>query len=166
MPRTPGTPPPISRPRRAIWLNIRVIGEQYAWSFFYPEVEGEERVYAYNDMYVPGMTVTLDVQSKDVAHSWWIPELGGKLDALPGYTNKTWFRIPLDAIPRVTTAWSTRASAPSCAGATTPTASRAWDRAALRRLAGLARSARRRISRPPRKRRRRGEERESGEESR
>jgi cytochrome c oxidase subunit II len=81
-------------------LNIRVIGEQYAWSFFYPEVEGEERVYAYNDMYVPvGMTVTLDVQSKDVAHSWWIPELGGKADALPGYTNKSWFRIPLDAIP-------------------------------------------------------------------
>ena len=59
-----------------------MIGEQYAWSFFYPEVEGEERVYAYNDMYVPvGMTVTLDVQSKDVAHSWWIPELGGKFDA-------------------------------------------------------------------------------------
>jgi cytochrome c oxidase subunit II len=80
-------------------LNIRVVGEQYAWSFFYPEVEGQERVYAYNDMYVPvGVTVTLDVQSKDVAHSWWIPELGGKADAVPGYTNKTWFRIPLDAL--------------------------------------------------------------------
>jgi cytochrome c oxidase subunit 2 len=80
-------------------LNIRVVGEQYAWSFFYPEVEGQERVYAYNDMYVPvGATVTLDVQSKDVAHSWWIPELGGKADALPGYTNKTWFQIPLDAL--------------------------------------------------------------------
>jgi cytochrome c oxidase subunit 2 len=82
------------------FLPIRVVGEQYAWSFFYPDVEGQERVYAYNDMYVPvGMTVTLDVQSKDVAHSWWIPELGGKADAVPGYTNKTWFRIPLDAIP-------------------------------------------------------------------
>jgi cytochrome c oxidase subunit 2 len=80
-------------------LNIRVVGEQYAWSFFYPEVEGQDRVYAYNDMYVPvGATVTLDVQSKDVAHSWWIPELGGKADALPGYTNKTWFQIPLDAL--------------------------------------------------------------------
>jgi cytochrome c oxidase subunit II len=81
------------------FLNIRVVGEQYAWSFFYPDVEGQGRVYAYNDMYVPvGMTVTLDVQSKDVAHSWWIPELGGKADAVPGYTNKSWFRIPLDAI--------------------------------------------------------------------
>jgi cytochrome c oxidase subunit II len=91
-------PPP---PEGSASLNIRVVGEQYSWSYFYPEEEeGEERLYAYNDMYVPvGMTVTLDVQSKDVAHSWWIPELGGKMDAIPGYTNKTWFRIPLDAIP-------------------------------------------------------------------
>jgi cytochrome c oxidase subunit 2 len=89
-----------SPPRGSASMNIRVVGEQYAWSFFYPDVEGEERVYAYNDMYVPvGMTITLDVQSKDVAHSWWIPKLGGKMDAIPGYTNKTWFRIPVDAIP-------------------------------------------------------------------
>jgi cytochrome c oxidase subunit 2 len=89
--------PPVPEGSEA--LNIRVVGEQYAWSFFYPEVEGQERVYAYNDMYVPvGVTVTLDVQAKDVAHSWWIPELGGKADAVPGYTNKTWFRIPADAI--------------------------------------------------------------------
>jgi cytochrome c oxidase subunit 2 len=81
-------------------MNIRVVGQQYSWAFFYPDVEGQERVYAYNDMYVPvGMTVTLDIESTDVAHSWWIPQLGGKMDAVPGYTNKTWFRIPLDAIP-------------------------------------------------------------------
>ena len=81
-------------------MNIRVVGQQYSWTFYYPDVEGQERVYGYNDMYVPvGMTVTLDVQATDVAHSWWIPELGGKADAVPGYTNKTWFRIPLDAIP-------------------------------------------------------------------
>ena len=39
-------------------------------------------------------TVTLDITSQDVAHSWWIPKLGGKFDAIPGYTNKTWFKIP------------------------------------------------------------------------
>jgi cytochrome c oxidase subunit II len=78
-------------------LNIVVTGEQYVWSFLYP---GEERVLAYTDMYVPvGMTVTLDIRAKDVIHSWWIPPLGGKMDAVPGYTNKTWFQIPLDAIP-------------------------------------------------------------------
>ena len=88
-----------SPPGEGFTLNIRVVGEQYAWSFFYPQEEGQDRVYAYNDMYVPiGATVTLDVLSKDVAHSWWIPELGGKADAVPGYTNKTWFQIPLDAL--------------------------------------------------------------------
>jgi cytochrome c oxidase subunit II len=87
-------------PRGSPSMNITVIGEQYAWSFFYPQEEGEDRVYSYNDMYVPiGMTITLDVRAKDVIHSWWIPPLGGKMDAVPGYTNKTWFQIPLDALP-------------------------------------------------------------------
>ena len=51
-------------------------------------------------MVVPvGMTVLLDITADDVVHSWWIPKLGGKMDAVPGYTNKLWFRIPPDAIP-------------------------------------------------------------------
>jgi cytochrome c oxidase subunit II len=86
-------------PEGSASMNIKVIGEQYAWSFFYPQEEGEDRVYSYNDMYVPvGMTITLDVEAKDVVHSWWIAPLGGKMDAVPGYTNKTWFQIPLGAL--------------------------------------------------------------------
>ena len=38
-------------------------------------------------------TVTLDIEAQDVAHSWWIPQLGGKFDAVPGHTNYTWFKI-------------------------------------------------------------------------
>jgi cytochrome c oxidase subunit 2 len=87
-------PPP---PPGSAQLHIGVDGQQFVWRFQYP---GSERVFSYVDMYVPvGMTVTLDVTSDDVAHSWWIPALGGKADAIPGYTNKTWFKIPLDAIP-------------------------------------------------------------------
>ena len=57
-----------------------------------PAVDGKE-VFAYEEMVVPvGMTVTLDITADDVAHSWWIPKLGGKMDALPGYTNHTWFK--------------------------------------------------------------------------
>ena len=37
-------------------------------------------------------TVTLEVYSQDVAHSWWVPKLGGKVDAIPGHDNETWFR--------------------------------------------------------------------------
>jgi cytochrome c oxidase subunit 2 len=70
-------------------LRIEVSGQQYIWSFRYPS-----GVIAYEQMVVPtGTTVLLDIVSKDVAHSWWIPRLGGKADAIPGYTNHTWFRI-------------------------------------------------------------------------
>ena len=37
---------------------------------------------------------SLDINAQDVAHSWWIPKLGGKMDAIPGYTNHTWFKVP------------------------------------------------------------------------
>ena len=74
-------------------------------------------------MVVPvGMTVLLDITADDVIHSWWIPKLGGKMDAVPGYVNKTWFQIPQDAIPEGADAGGLlRASAPSSAAATTPT---------------------------------------------
>jgi cytochrome c oxidase subunit 2 len=74
-------------------MNIKVDGMQYAWQFTYPN-NGDKPVFTFTDMYVPvGMTITLDIGSNDVQHSWWIPELGGKMDALPGYTNKTWFKV-------------------------------------------------------------------------
>jgi cytochrome c oxidase subunit 2 len=77
-------------PPRGARLHIRVDGQQYVWRYQYP---GREAVYSYEEMVVPvGMTVTLDITSDDVAHSWWIPKLGGKFDALPGYVNKTWFK--------------------------------------------------------------------------
>ena len=79
-------------------LQITVNGQQYVWRYHYP---GKENLLVYGDMVVPvGMTVLLDVTADDVVHSWWIPKLGGKMDAVPGYTNRTWFRIPPDAIPQ------------------------------------------------------------------
>jgi cytochrome c oxidase subunit II len=79
-----------SPPGDSASMNIRVDGQQYVWRFQYP---GPKEVFAYEEMVVPvGMTVTLDITSDDVAHSWWIPRLGGKFDAIPGYTNKTWFK--------------------------------------------------------------------------
>ena len=51
--------------------------------------------FSYEEMVVPvDTTVTLDINAQDVAHSWWIPKLGGKIDAIPGYTNHTWFKVP------------------------------------------------------------------------
>ena len=72
-------------------LKIAVDGRQYLWRFDYP---GEDGVFAYHDLVVPiNTTVVLDITASDVDHSWWIPKLGGKADAVPGHTNSTWFRI-------------------------------------------------------------------------
>jgi cytochrome c oxidase subunit 2 len=80
-------------PPKGVAMNIKVDGMQYVWQYTYPSI-GRKKVFSYTDMHVPvGMTVTLDIGSNDVQHSWWIPDLGGKMDALPGYTNKTWFKV-------------------------------------------------------------------------
>ena len=76
-------------------LNIEVNGQQYVWRFSYPDGDQNSlnNVFAYEEMVVPtNTTVTLEIRAQDVAHSWWIPQLGGKFDAIPGSTNFTWFK--------------------------------------------------------------------------
>jgi cytochrome c oxidase subunit 2 len=78
-------------------LNIQVNGQQYIWRYTYPDGDTNDlnNAFSYQEMVVPvDTTVTLEIRAQDVAHSWWIPKLGGKFDAIPGYTNYTWFKIP------------------------------------------------------------------------
>jgi cytochrome c oxidase subunit 2 len=78
-------------------LQITVVGRQFLWQYFYPGAalaDGLGAPYSYEELVVPvETTVTLDVVSEDVVHSWWVPALGGKVDAVPGYHDYTWFRI-------------------------------------------------------------------------
>jgi cytochrome c oxidase subunit 2 len=70
-------------------LHVTVEARQFYWQFDYPN--GARSV---NDLYVPaGRVVDLTVVSPDVVHSWWIPALGGKIQAIPGVTNHTWFKV-------------------------------------------------------------------------
>ncbi|HEX2346430.1 MAG TPA: cytochrome c oxidase subunit II [Gaiellaceae bacterium] len=71
-------------------LEIKVIGRQFYWQFEYPN-----GVIAIDTMRAPaGVPVRLEVTApdSDVIHSWWIPALGGKIDAIPGTMNETWFQ--------------------------------------------------------------------------
>jgi cytochrome c oxidase subunit 2 len=73
-------------------LDVTVEGHQFYWLFRYPN-----GAIGFDDMLVPtGKNVRLTVVSppQDVNHSWWVPKLGGKIDAIPGRTNYTWFRAP------------------------------------------------------------------------
>jgi cytochrome c oxidase subunit 2 len=69
-------------------VRIQVSGQQYLWRYQYPN-----GAISFETMTVPeDVTVILTLKANDVAHSWWIPKLGGKFDAIPGLTNKTWFK--------------------------------------------------------------------------
>ena len=78
-------------------LKITVVGRQFVWQYIYPgagEADGLGAPYSYQEMVVPTKTtVTLNIVSADVVHSWWVPQLGGKFQAVPGYHNYTWFKV-------------------------------------------------------------------------
>jgi cytochrome c oxidase subunit II len=79
-------------------VDVRVEGYRYYWNLTYPN-----GVIAVDNLRAPvGQTVKLDVSAPDfeVIHSWWIPALGGKFDAIPGKTNVTWFNADAPGIYR------------------------------------------------------------------
>lgn len=67
--------------------TIRVIGHQFWWEIHYPDQE----VITANEIHIPaGQPVKLEVTTADVIHSFWIPELQGKIDMIPGQINSIW----------------------------------------------------------------------------
>jgi cytochrome c oxidase subunit 2 len=71
-------------------MKVRVVGEQFTWTFYYPNGRGKE--IASPQLYLPkGKQVKFDVQSKDVLHDFWVPAFRQKIDAVPGIT--THFRV-------------------------------------------------------------------------
>jgi cytochrome c oxidase subunit II len=70
-------------------LTIEVIGHQWWWEVRYPE----QQVILANEIHLPiGRPVKILLQSSDVIHSFWVPNLAGKTDAIPGVTNATWLQ--------------------------------------------------------------------------
>jgi cytochrome c oxidase subunit 2 len=70
-------------------ITVKVEGRQFYWRYTYPN--GAVSV---NELRVPaGRPIELEITAPayDVAHSWWVPTLAGKTDAIPGKTNRTWF---------------------------------------------------------------------------
>jgi cytochrome c oxidase subunit II len=84
------------RPPNGHALNVQVNGQRYIWRFTYPDNDDNtlNNTFSYETLVVPTKTtIALTIKAQDVAHSWWIPKLGGKADAIPGHTNFTWFKI-------------------------------------------------------------------------
>lgn len=68
-------------------MVINVIGHQFFWEFQYPDLG----VNTTNEMHIPvGQRVQINLDSADVIHSFWVPQLAGKTDAIPGDDNSMW----------------------------------------------------------------------------
>lgn len=78
-------------------LTVEVMAQQWAWNFRYPGPDGkfntEDDIVTFNEMHIPvGKPVLIRLQSKDVIHSFYLPNFRTKQDAIPGTTTRLWFQ--------------------------------------------------------------------------
>jgi cytochrome c oxidase subunit 2 len=70
---------------------VEVIGRLWWWELRYLDEDGNLIAAAANEMHVPvGLPVRVRLISKDVIHSFWVPQLQGKTDLIPGQVNESW----------------------------------------------------------------------------
>jgi cytochrome c oxidase subunit 2 len=68
-------------------INLHVIGHRWWWEFDYTDLG----IQTANELHIPvGATVQITLDSVDVIHSFWVPQLSGKTDTIPGQTNHMW----------------------------------------------------------------------------
>ncbi len=70
-------------------LTVRVTAWQWWWDVHYPD----QQFYTANEIHIPvGQPVRVELTSGDVVHNFWIPELQGKFDLIPGRTHTIWIQ--------------------------------------------------------------------------
>ncbi|MCS7250886.1 MAG: cytochrome c oxidase subunit II [Thermoflexus sp.] len=76
-------------------LPVKVIGRQWWWEFQYPTLG----ITTANELVIPvGRPIRALVTSADVIHSFWVPQLGGKMDAIPGRENPVWLQSDVEGV--------------------------------------------------------------------
>ena len=81
----------VSRPPKTPSLTIQVTGSQFWWSVRYQTAAPARSFITANEIHIPvGVPVRIELSSADVIHSFWIPQLAGKMDVIPGQTNVSW----------------------------------------------------------------------------
>ena len=67
--------------------DLIIIGHQWWWEARYPQ----SGVVTANEIHIPvGRRLLVELRSADVIHDWWVPELGRKMDMIPGKANSVW----------------------------------------------------------------------------
>jgi cytochrome c oxidase subunit 2 len=72
-------------------MTIAFVGHQWWWEVQYSDPVASNRITTANEIHIPvGEPVVLNLSSRDVIHSFWVPALHGKRDLLPGYETAFW----------------------------------------------------------------------------
>ncbi len=79
-------------------LQVEVLAEQFAWNVRYPgpdqRFETEDDITTINQLHLPmGEPVLIRLRSKDVIHSFFVPEFRVKQDAIPGLPTQVWLKL-------------------------------------------------------------------------
>jgi cytochrome c oxidase subunit 2 len=83
----------VAMPARAGDLTLQVTASQWWWNVRYKNEDPSQVFDAPNEIHIPvGRPVRIELTSADVIHSFWIPQLAGKMDVIPGQTNVTWLQ--------------------------------------------------------------------------
>jgi cytochrome c oxidase subunit 2 len=91
----------LTMPPATTAVPIKVVGHQYWWEVTYPDSIPQNTVVTANEVHIPvGTPVVMELASRDVIHSIWVPQLAGKKDLLPGYTRSLWFRADTPGVYR------------------------------------------------------------------
>ena len=74
-------------------LTIEINGHQWWWEVAYADTSAHGRFTTANEIHIPvGEPVLFLLEADDVIHSFWVPNLAGKKDLIPGYTQSVWFQ--------------------------------------------------------------------------
>ena len=74
-------------------VSIEITGHQWWWEIQYEDAVPNRQVVTANELHIPvNRPVVLKVTSRDVIHSFWVPNLQGKRDLIPGYTTALWLQ--------------------------------------------------------------------------
>jgi cytochrome c oxidase subunit II len=78
---------------RAHPITIELTGKQWWWDVTYADTSPSGRFTTANEIHIPvGQPVLFVLNARDVIHSFWVPNLAGKKDLIPGYTQSLWLQ--------------------------------------------------------------------------
>lgn len=92
----------VASPRVAPALQIDVTAYDWWWKIEYPDADDASRTFATaNEIHIPvGVPVQIKLRSADVIHTFWVPQLAGKTEMIPGQINEQWIQADTAGVYR------------------------------------------------------------------